>query len=244
MMQVGTRIIAYHFLQPMPIRTFVVDRQEVVRRGLTLACNDTTDIEVVGSADSLSGGFDEILLATPDVVVVDFRSNDALELATVHRILSTQPNINLLAFGVDDSQENVQAILNSGVRGYITKDASLAEVIIAVRAIREGRIFISHSHPSSTGPKASCVLHRATIAAYGRSESEPLSAREREVILLLAEGLTNKEVAKRLYLSVKTVETYRSRVMKKYQLRGRSELFSFAKLLSESGSDARPMAIT
>ena len=73
------------------------------------------------------------------------------------------------------------------------------------------------------------------------SEPETLSAREREVVLMLAEGLTNKEVAKRLFLSVKTVETYRSRVMKKHQLRGRAELFSFAKQLGESLPNSAPL---
>lgn len=224
----------------MPIKTFVVDRQEVVRRGLALACCDAADIEVVGTADSLSGGFDEIILTAPDVVIADLRIGDTPEVATVQRILSTQPNIYLLAFCDNDTQESIQAILNCGIRGYITKDASLAEIIIAVRAIRDGRIFISHSHPSSSVPKANCTSMSRTH--FGSSESETLSSREREVILLLAEGLTNKEVAKRLFLSVKTVETYRSRVMKKHQLRGRSELFSFAKQLGKASFAAPPVA--
>jgi DNA-binding NarL/FixJ family response regulator len=230
-----------HYLSFMPIRIFVVDRQEVVRKGLTLACNDATGIEVVGSSDSLHRGLDAIVLASPDVVVADLRFSEEVEVATLHRILAELPQVHFLAFGTNDTQESIQAILQCGVRGYITKDASLAEVIIAVRAIREGRIFISHSHPSSSIPKASAVLNGTRRPSHG-VDSETLSTREREVILMLAEGLTNKEVAKRLFLSVKTVETYRSRVMKKYHLRGRSELFSFAKQLSDSPFIARAMA--
>ncbi len=223
----------------MTIKTFVVDRQEVVRWGLTLACSDAADIVVVSTAESLSSCFEEILRTSPDVVIVDVQANDASEVDHAQRLLAAQPNLKLLVFSATDTRENIQMLLNYGASGYITKDASLAEVVIAVRAIHEGRIFISHSHPSPSGPKSSSALKGLTTAARSNcGEPETLSAREREVVLMLADGLTNKEVAKRLFLSVKTVETYRSRVMKKYQLRGRAELFSFAKQLGESDSNS------
>ncbi len=232
----------------MPIKTFVVDRQEVVRWGLTLACSDAAGLEVVGTAESLSNGASEILRTTPDVVIVDFQSNDASEVEHAQRILTAEPNLKLLVFSATDTRESVQAILNCGASGYLTKDASLAEVIIAVRAIHDGRIFISHSHPSPSPPKSSSPKSISNwnglmaVSRYDAAQPETLSSREREVVLMLAEGLTNKEVASRLFLSVKTVETYRSRVMKKYQLRGRSELFSFAKHLSESLANSEALA--
>jgi DNA-binding NarL/FixJ family response regulator len=229
----------------MPIRTFVVDRQEVARWGLTLACSDAADIEVVGTAESISNSFDAIIAAAPDVIIVDFQPNIEAELDHTRRILAALPHLKLLVFSAIDSRHYVQEVLDSGASGYITKDASLAEVLIAVRAIREGRIFISHAHPSPAAPKHCFAVKRpGTTSRVENSESETLSAREREVVLMLAEGLTNKEVAKRLFLSVKTVETYRSRVMKKYQLRGRSELFSFAKQLSESHSGSETVVPT
>jgi DNA-binding NarL/FixJ family response regulator len=146
------------------------------------------DIEVVGTAESISNSFDAIIAAAPDVIIVDFQPNTEAELDHTRRILAVLPHLKLLVFSAIDSRHYVQEVLDSGASGYITKDASLADVVIAVRAIREGRIFISYAHPPPAAPKHRFADKRPdTTSRAENSEYETLSAREREVVLTPAD---------------------------------------------------------
>ncbi len=236
-MHVGTlqRHLPNYFMEPMPIKVFLVDRQEVVRSGLARAFSESTGFELVGEAESLASGKDAIVNARPDVIVVDFYPNVDSQIEMIGQLRCEHPQLRLLAFSAIDTPEMAQSLMDCGTNGYLVKEASLEEVMAAVRAIAAGRIFFSHTHTTIPSPRRLATGVRENVGNKLISHQYQISDREREVVLMLAEGLTNKEVAKQLFLSIKTVETYRSRVMKKFQLRGRAELFGFAKRLTSVG---------
>jgi DNA-binding NarL/FixJ family response regulator len=222
----------------MPIQVYLVDSHEVVRTGLSLAYANEKGLQIVGQQSSLSQAFEEIIRLRPNVVVTDWATDREDNGDRIRQLRSALPDTRILVFTVAEAPETVQTILNCGASGYLVKDASLYEVLAAVHALHAGRVFISHQ-PAAVSPPNPKSLTRALSArpmpGQNLAPSSPaaadddLSYREQQVIALLAEGLTNKEVAERLFLSIKTVETYRARIMKKHGLRGRSDLFRFAR---------------
>ena len=210
----------------MPIRIFIVDQQEVVRAGLSRACSQIDDIEVIGEAGSLTDAYSAILQCKPNVIVTDWRDTGEQPINTLTMICQSLSQTRVLIFTATDTPELASTLIRSGASGYLVKDASLGDVLTAIRAIHSGRIFISHSAVGS--PAARGPLGNTKHQKMGLLAQPDLSGREREVIEHLSQGFTNKQVAEKLFLSVKTVETYRSRVMKKHGLSNRADLFRFA----------------
>ena len=142
--------------------------------------------------------------------------------------------MRILAFSSNDGPDDAARTLKAGASGFLIKIAGLDEIAVALRAVHLGRVFVSHSHPTAFCPKPAAPMtvetQKPSTAARTASESPTqLSGREREVLSLLADGMTNKQAAERLFLSVKTVETYRARIMKKHGLRDRVDLVQFAR---------------
>jgi DNA-binding NarL/FixJ family response regulator len=213
----------------MPIRVFIVDKQEVFRTGLTLTCSATPGMEVIGHAESLETAEAIIRASEVDVLILDLDPFNFSQIELLSRIRAHFPCMRTLAFCLIGTADIAKIVLDFGVRGYLTKQASLDEVMVAIRTVYADRIFVIHSAEGARGPTSRTEINRHRIPAAG---DQSLSGREREVVQMLGEGLTNKQVAERLYLSTKTVETYRARIMKKYQLRGRNELYQFAKTIT------------
>lgn len=209
----------------MPIRVLLVDQHEIVRAGTKLACCDHKDIAIVGEASSIEEGRKLALETAPDVLIVD-PDCDPNGLDAIALLGREFTQAKIVVFTSNDGPDYASQIMMAGVSGYLIKTAGMDEIPVAIRLVHQGRVFISHTrHQQTQTPKLATAVKTVPI----ESNATHLSGRELEVLTLLADGMTNKQVAAQLYLSVKTIETYRSRIMKKYQLRDRADLVQFAR---------------
>ncbi len=216
----------------MPIRVLIFDQHEIIRAGIKLACSHRDDLEVVGESNNLEGAVDLAQQTQADVAIVDPTTTDAGGLALVGKLHEALTQLRILVFTTDDGPEFAQAIMASGAAGYLTKEAGIDEIAVAIRCVHLGRIFISHSHSTVKLPAATSLatdLGSADDPNMDPAGPPQLSGREAEVLSLLGDGLTNKQAAEKLFLSVKTVETYRARIMKKHNLKDRAQLVQFAR---------------
>jgi two-component system, NarL family, response regulator NreC len=213
----------------MPIRIFIVGPLEVMRAGIRLACSKNDDLLVVGESSVLSTSLPELESTSPHVVIFDLDSNERSCIESIVQAKSRLPETRFLVYTSQDRPEVAQMAMAAGAEGFLTKAARIDEIVVAVRSIFDGRLFISHT-PTKNAP-----LHTVPHFAIGSRRgglvavADSLSRREREVIGYVADGLTNKQIAEKLFLSIKTIETYRARVMRKHGLADRSEVIQFAR---------------
>ncbi len=207
----------------MSIRVLLVDDHELTRAGVRLVIDRCPDLDLVAEADSYASAAQAIEEQRPDVVVLDLMLPDGegLDLAEVVRQHSA--DTKLLALSANQTHEWADRALKAGCAGCLDKGAGVAEVASAIRAVHGGRTVINVS-------QAAALFRDSSHAAVPMAPTVPtaLSQREQEVLGCIARGLTNQQAADEMFLSVKTVETYRSRLTRKLGLRGRSELFEYA----------------
>ena len=207
----------------------VVDDHSIFRSGLRADLDES--IDVVGEADDVQSAIAVVSARRPDVVLLDVHlpggsSAGASGGAEVlQRLASDMPGTRFLALSVSDSAEDVVGVIRAGARGYITKGSSGSDVSRAVRAVADGDAVFS--------PRLAGFVLDAFGAAVGETaatdeELDRLSAREQEVMRLIARGYAYKEVASTLFISIKTVETHVSSVLRKLQLSSRHELTAWA----------------
>ncbi|GAA1782522.1 LuxR C-terminal-related transcriptional regulator [Agromyces lapidis] len=212
------------------VRVVVVDDHSIFRSGLKADLDDT--IEVVGEAHDVESAVARVTDAAPDVVLLDVHlPGVAVPAGTsggaevIRRAANAVPGTKFLALSVSDKAEDVVGVIRAGARGYITKGSSGADVSRAVHAVAGGDAVFS--------PKLAGFVLDAFGAAVGETaqasdELDRLSAREQEVMRLIARGYAYKEVAAELFISTKTVETHVSAVLRKLQLSSRHELTAWA----------------
>jgi DNA-binding NarL/FixJ family response regulator len=202
------------------IRVLVVDDHAVVRAGLRLVLDAEDDIETVGEAGSAQEGIRAARELAPDVVLMDVVLGDGSGLEATPEVLKGAPDAKVLVLSMQDDPRYVREAFAAGACGYVLKEAADTDVVGAVREVAAGNRYV---HPA-LGAK----LAAADATAAAKAESDPLSEREREVLRLLALGHTNQEIAKMLYLSVRTAETHRAHVMQKLRFSSRAELVRYA----------------
>lgn len=202
------------------LRVVVVDDHELFRKGVIGELG--SDLEVVGEAGTVAEAVRVVRDTLPDVVLLDVHLPDGGGQAVVEAIGVTDPPVRFLALSVSDAAADVLGLVRAGARGYVTKSITSAELIDAIRRVAEGDAVFS--------PKlAGFVLDAfAGGGVSNDSELDQLTAREQEVMRLLARGYAYKEIAKELSISVKTVETHASAVLRKLQLSSRHELTRWA----------------
>ncbi|MEN1681102.1 MAG: response regulator transcription factor [Planctomycetota bacterium] len=213
----------------MSIRVVLIEDYHLFRIGLRRVLGQSEGIEVVGEASDLATGLEVVREHDPDVVMLELNLPDAHGLDLLRTVAAGCPNVALLVVSGFDGAERAEKSLQAGGHGFVDKSANFHEVVSAVRSVHEGRSVVSFSRRKrmirqDPRPAASPT----TVPTTGPK----LSSREREVLTCLARGLTNRKAADELLLSVKPVETYRSRLTRKLGVPGRSELFEFAR---ESG---------
>lgn len=218
----------------MSIRVLIVDQHEIMRAGIKQACSARDDIEFAGEASSFEEGCRMARATNPDVAIIDPECDSVVDLDGIRRLHEEMPELKILVFTSNDGQDYAQQIMEAGASGYLIKVAGLDEIQVAIRLVHLGRIFISHTRQAVSTPKSNRAAPMTSAPASGHDHSAPipsaqLSSREREVLALLGDGMTNKQAAEQLFLSVKTVETYRARIIRKYGLRDRAELVQFAR---------------
>ncbi len=204
-------------------RLFLVDDHAMVRTGVRAELG--ADVDVVGEAADVTTAVEGIRATVPDVVLLDVHLPGGGGRAVLERVRAELPSVRWLALSVSDAAEDVIAVIRAGARGYVTKTISGAELASAVHRVADGDAVFS---PRLAGFVLDAFGAGAGEVASVDDELDRLTQREREVMRLIARGYAYKEVAKELYLSVKTVETHVSAVLRKLQLSNRNELTRWA----------------
>jgi len=201
-------------------RVLIVDDHAVVRAGLRLLIDAETDLETVGEAGDARSAVFEARSTKPDVILMDVVMPDQSGLEVLPTLLYEQPEAKVLILSMQDDPRYVREAFAAGASGYVLKEAADSEVVGAIREVAGGGRYVH--------PELGARLIDADAAAARRAEEDPLSEREREVLRLLALGHTNQEIAKTLYISVRTAETHRAHIMQKLRLGSRAELVRYA----------------
>jgi two-component system response regulator NreC len=201
-------------------RVLIVDDHAVVRSGLRLVLEGEEDIEPVGEAGSGREAVFQNRALKPDVILLDVVMPDGSGLDVIPTLLHERPEAKILVLSMQDDPQYVKQAFAAGASGYVLKEAVDAEVVAAVREVANGGRYVH--------PELGARLVAAETEAAKRAEADPLSDREREVLRLLALGHTNQEIAKQLYISVRTAETHRAHIMQKLRLTSRAELVRYA----------------
>jgi len=202
------------------IRVLIVDDHAVVRSGLHLLLDAEDDIEVVAEAGDVREAVFEAREKKPDIVLMDVVMPGPSGIEGVPLVLKEAPKAKVLVLSMQDDPRYVREAFAAGASGYVLKEAVDAEVVAAVREVAGGGHYVH--------PVLGARLVAAEAEARAREDADPLSEREREVMRLLALGHTNQEIAKMLYISVRTAETHRAHIMQKLRLSTRAELVRYA----------------
>ncbi len=206
----------------MSIKVLLADDHAVVRDGLRLLLEAQGEILVVGEASDGLQAVHEIEKKKPDVVVMDISMPKLNGISALRRVLEVSPLTKVVILSMHASQEPIHRALDAGAVGYLLKESAGLEVADAVKAVQKGEYYFSSR------------VTRMLVDEYGRHQTvrkdvvSSLSLREQEVLQLVAEGKSSGEIAKMLNLSLKTVETYRSRIMNKLQIHNVPGLVKFA----------------
>src|SRR5205823_1311354 len=202
------------------IRAVVVDDHAVVRSGIKLLLEREDDLEVVGEAGNGKDAIFAVRALKPDVILLDVVMPGESGIDVLPSLLKESPQTKVLVLSMQDDPSYVREAFAAGASGYVLKEAADEEVVAAVREIADGGRYV---HPT-----LGARLVAADAEARAAAEADPLSEREREVLRLLALGHTNQEIAKMLYISVRTAETHRAHIMQKLRLSTRAELVRYA----------------
>nr|MBO2502622.1 response regulator transcription factor [Thermoanaerobacterales bacterium] len=210
-----------------PVRVFLVDDHRLFLAGVRaeLSGREDVDIEIVGDAVDVESAVEGIRATRPDVVLLDVRLPGGGGQAVIEAVRPGLPEVLFLALSVSDAAEDVIAVIRAGARGYVTKTISPDELAAAIVRVRDGDAVFS---PRLAGFVLDAFAAALPPGAAVDPELDQLTPREREVLRLLARGYTYKEIARRLGVSVKTVETHVSSVLRKLQLSSRHELTRWA----------------
>jgi DNA-binding NarL/FixJ family response regulator len=204
------------------LRVFLVDDHAMFRAGVRAELG--AFVEVVGEAGTVAEAIAAITAQQPDVVLLDVHMPDGGGRAVLEALRRTQPEVKFLALSVSDAAEDVIGLIRAGARGYVTKTISPEQLADAVRRVADGDAVFS---PRLAGFVLDAFAARPDVPVTD-PELDLLTNREREVLRLLARGYAYKEIAKELYISIKTVETHVSNVLRKLQVSSRYELSRWA----------------
>lgn len=207
----------------MKTRIYTVDDHPLIRRGLATLIAAEPDMEMCGQAEDAASGLRDIIKLQPDLVIVDItlKGNSGLEL--IKSIRSFSPKIQVLVLSMHDESVYGLRVLKAGARAYIMKHDSLTRVVDAIRRVRNGDLYVSDY-------VANEMLHQLGSGQLGDDPVSPiasLSDRELEVVNFIGHGLITREIAARLHVSVKTVETHRAHIKSKMNVRNATQLVQF-----------------
>ena len=201
------------------IRVLLADDHAILRKGVSMLVNAQSDMEVAAEAASGEDALREAQRVQPDVVVMDVSMPGLNGIEATRRLLEILPRIRVIGLSMYKDAVYVRELLRAGASGYLVKDCDDAELLLAIRAGARGEAYLS---PAVTA---------AVLTDYRRNVTNPvdlLTSREREVLVMIAEGKTNKEIASALNLSVYTVESYRGSLMEKLNLHNTGDVVRFA----------------
>jgi two-component system response regulator NreC len=208
---------------PRKLRILLADDHAIIRRGLKLLVDTQSDMEVVGEAGSGQEAWQLAKELQPDVVVMDISMPDGSGAEATGWLAAECPAIRVLALTFYEDEEYLRQLLRAGAAGYLLKRAAAEELTLAIRTVATGGVYLD---PSLAGKVVGGYIGKQPPDSEARRPD--LSEREGEVLRLIAWGYSNKEIAAQLHLSVKTVETYKARLMEKLEFRSRVDLVRYA----------------
>jgi two-component system, NarL family, response regulator NreC len=198
------------------------DDHTLFREGIKAILRDEPSIEIVGEAEDGRQAVERAQQLNPDVVLMDISMPDLSGFEATARILQANPKIRILILTMYEEEEVITRCLTAGASGYVLKDAPRADLIHAIEVVKQGGQYLSSRALKKV------VRQHVRGAKSTATDYERLSGREREVLKLLADGLTLKEIATRLVLSVKTVDNHKTNMMRKLDLHDRTEVIKYA----------------
>jgi two-component system response regulator NreC len=205
------------------IKLLLVDDHEVVRAGLRMLFQAEEDMEIVGEVGSGLEALQAVRDLTPDVVLMDVAMPGMSGIEATRQIKEANPHTAVLALTMHEDEQYFFEMLQAGASGYVPKRAAPDDLISAIRVVSQGNIFL---YPSLAKMLVKDFLQRAEESPV--SAEEKLTPREREVLTYVAEGYTNREIARALVISVKTVDRHRENIMRKLNMHSRVELVKYA----------------
>jgi len=200
------------------IRVLVVDDHSLFRRGVIQTLRQEADMAIVGEADNAATAIEKARELLPDIVLLDLKLPDVSGLAVARELQRQCPYSKVIVLTVVEDDEALLQALKEGARGYLLKGVSGDELVRVIRAVHRGETYVT---PGMAGRLLRELAHPETSRL--RNISGELTERERMILELVAQGLTNKEIAGRLYLSEKTVKHYMTNILQKLQVRNRVE---------------------
>jgi len=208
------------------IRLMIVDDHPIIIEGMKILLMGADDIEFIGSAGNAESLFRLLGTTLPDVLLVDLVLPDIQGSEVTKMVVQKYPGVRVIILSANAEEESIVACLNAGARGYLTKDVPRSELIKAIHAISEGEEYLGES------------ISRKVIVSYFRKARTgdnhehqvlpELSDREKEVVGLIAEGLTYKEIGEKLFISARTVEAHRNNIMQKLELNTIADLIKYS----------------
>jgi DNA-binding NarL/FixJ family response regulator len=223
------------------LRILIADDHELVRRGLSSLLQAHEGWEICGEASDGREAVEKAKLLKPDFVIVDIGMPNLNGLAATRQLAQFDPNFKIIVLTITDSDHVIREALNAGARGFVLKSDAARDLVSAIEALQRGQMFFT---PRVNEMVLAGFLDKGTVAARGAPPKFPtLTPREREVIQLLAEGKSSKEVASLLNLSTKTAETHRSNIMRKLGFHSIRDLVLYAvknNIIQVQTSDDQP----
>lgn len=205
------------------IKVFLADDHKILRESLVILLSQKEDIQVIGEASEGQEAYRKINELKPEIAVLDISIPQLNGLDLAAKLRSELPKVKVVILTMHKAEEFVTKALLTGVKGYVLKDNALEELITCIEAVHRGKVYLSED-------VTQFVVDGfiKNLQGTGLSQEEGISAREREVLQLLAEGQSNKEISVSLNLSIKTVETHRANIMRKLGFRNITDLVLYA----------------
>ena len=206
------------------IKLFVVDDHVLYREGLRSVLADQSDVEIIGEATNIDETISKIKELKPDIILLDISQPIVRGLDYINQIKKKNPDIKILILTLHDGESFFFDILRAGSSGYYVKGGSYSELISAIHTVYEGHVFLYHTIANKL------LKYYLELQNTGVDSKQyfNLTEREKEVLILLADDYSNREIAQKLHLSPATVQTHRSKIMSKLKLHSRSELTKYA----------------
>lgn len=205
------------------IKILLVDDHTIVRQGIRALLESVPEIEVIGEAENGKTAVEMAESLRPDIMIIDISLPLLNGLEVTRRVRRSVPECKILVLTMHENEMYVSQILRTGASGYLVKKTAVSELILAIKAVHQGKAYFS---PSISKMVLNDYLRKDTVGDTGTAEV--LSNREREILQLLAEGYSNKEIAVILGLSVKTVSNHRNRIMSKLDIHDITSLVKYA----------------
>lgn len=204
----------------MPIRVVIVDDHKIIREGLRALIDRQKDMEVCGEAPDGRSAVELAAEVRPDAIVMDLSMPDMNGIEATERILADNPETRVIALSVHSDTRFIDGVLKAGAAGYLLKDCAFEEVIRAVKAVTVGQVYLS--------PGIASRVVKSYVQHVNASVAPILTAREREVLQMIAEGQSVRSIAATLSVSIKTVESHRQQIMRKLRINSVAGLTRYA----------------